>query len=115
MLVKVGRVTKQRWVLGIALCLLVFVFSFHAKTGVYGGAGGGKVSPVTASKLWLNGQKLQVKPAVSPTLIFLVAFVLLSFFGLRREFFVSNDSRLVVARQLGLQDLHRSLRPPPLH
>ena len=41
----------------VALCVLVFMFALHAKTAVYNGGAPAKVTPSTASKLWLNGQK----------------------------------------------------------
>lgn len=44
-------------------CVLVFLFAFHAKTGVYGG--GLKVKPhtATASKLWMKNPKNLTPPA----------------------------------------------------
>jgi hypothetical protein len=44
-------------------CVLVFLFAFHAKTGVYGG--GLKVKPHTAtsSKLWMKNPKTLERPA----------------------------------------------------
>jgi hypothetical protein len=102
-------------VLEIVLCLLVFLFAFHAKTSVYGSGAGGEITPSTCAKLWLNGQKLEVEPCLQPvTLLF--GFAILLFHGLftRRELVVQHFSRIPSPRHLGLQDLHRSLRPPPL-
>lgn len=44
-------------------CVLVFLFAFHAKTGIYGG--GLKVKPHTAtsSKLWMKNPKNLTPPA----------------------------------------------------
>ena len=45
----------------LMLCALVFMFALHAKTAVYNGSAPAKVTPSTASKLWLNGQKMEVQ------------------------------------------------------
>ena len=47
----------------LALCVLTFMFALHAKTAVYNGDAPAKVTPSTASKLWLSGQKMEVRSA----------------------------------------------------
>jgi hypothetical protein len=107
----------KRWRgLEIALCLLVFLFAFHAKTSMYGGGSRPEITPSTSAKLWLNGQKLEVEPNLQPvTVLFWFAILFLHSPGVLREPVVQRRTSVPSARHLGLQDLHRSLRPPPLH
>ena len=100
--------------LQVALCLLVFYFAFHAKTAAYGKGATPRSTPSTASKLWLGGQKLEVKPSL-PTAVFLW-FAVLSLHGvyLRRQPAVLSPLRIAKARHLGLQDPGLFFRPPPV-
>ena len=47
----------------VMFCVLVFFFALHAKTAVYGAASHSKVTPSTASKMWVSGQKMQSRIA----------------------------------------------------
>jgi hypothetical protein len=57
----------RRWPL-IAACVLVFLFAFHAKTGVYGQGLSIKPHTATSSKLWVQNQKIP-KPVLTPSFI----------------------------------------------
>ena len=100
-------------VLIVAICALVFFFALHAKTSMYDG-NGVKVTPVTSSKLWLNGQKME-PPAQQPDTGLLLCMAFLCLFALAFE-----RHRLAVEvlptpplSNLPLQYLRRFLRPPP--
>lgn len=115
MLVPAASSNKSWRLPKIALCLLVFLFAFHAKTAVYGSGSIVKVSPSTSAKLWLSGQKLPPDPiSQSGTLLLWVSVMLIGMRLQNRESLVTGDMRVVPLRHPGLQDLHRSLRPPPL-
>ena len=49
-------------------CVLVFLFAFHAKTGVYGGGFNVKPHTATSSKLWMKSQRT-LKPPPPPSFI----------------------------------------------
>ena len=101
----------------VGFCILVFLFALHAKTAVYGGVAQTKVTPSTASKLWVGGQKMQpgiVSPASAP--LFLVVFLSLFLLGLQLVRQPRLQSSLILASpsNLRLRYLHRFLRPPPV-
>ena len=79
--------TKMRWRAQlIMLCALVFMFALHAKTSVYSGTGPAKVTPSTASKLWLSGQKMEVQSVDSGSgMLFWMAVLCLVGLYLHRE------------------------------
>jgi hypothetical protein len=102
-------------VLLFALCALVFFFAWHAKTAVYSGGGPIKATPSTASKLWLNSEKLAVQ-SVAPTssLLFWVAILCLCSGYLRREPLARIADLTPPPRETTLCDRHLFLRPPPV-
>jgi hypothetical protein len=100
----------------LVLCGLVFFFALHAKIAVYnGGAVPVKATPSTASKLWLNGQKLQV-PSVdsSSSAIFWMTVLCLWGLYLQREGRVQSAFLTPPPSNLVLCHLHPFLRPPPV-
>ena len=95
---------------------LVFSFALHAKTGVYGDGIPVKVTPSTAGKLWLNGQKMEIQPVTSSpsVLLFCIALFLIYRLYLHRKPRVPTAHCLPAARHLSLWHSHRFLRPPPV-
>jgi hypothetical protein len=63
----IERAQARRWPL-IAASVLVFLFAFHAKTGVYDQGLTVKPHTATSSKLWVKSQKIP-KPALFPIFI----------------------------------------------
>jgi hypothetical protein len=98
----------------LALCALVFFFALHAKTALYNGAAPVKVTTSTASKLWLNGQKMQVQSVDSSAcaLFWMAVFCLCGLY-LHREPFVQSPVLVPPSSTLTLHYLRRFLRPPP--
>lgn len=98
----------------LGLCALVFFFALHAKTALYNGAAPVKVTTATASKLWLDGQKIEVRSVDSDTdTLFWVAVFCLFGPCLTREPVVQ---RATLNSAIGTSTLHyrrRFLRPPP--
>jgi hypothetical protein len=107
---------RSRQVLLLALCALVFWFALHAKTGVYGDGIPVKVTPSTAGKLWLNGQKMEIQPVTSSpsALLFCIALLLIYRLYLHRKPRVPTALCLPAARHLSRWHSHRFLRPPPV-
>ena len=99
----------------LALCGLVFFFALHAKIAVYNGGAPLKVTPSTASKLWVSGQKLQL-PAVdsSSSAIFWMTVLCLWGLYLQRERRVQRAFLTPRPNNLTLRHLHPFLRPPPV-
>jgi hypothetical protein len=96
------------------LCALVFFFALHAKTAVYHGGAPAKVTPSTASKLWLSQQKMEAQ-TLQPTgvVLFWIAFTCLFSLNLQREPRVRSVVVIASPNDLRLRYLHRFLRPPP--
>ena len=96
------RPTRSRQVLLLALCALVFWFALHAKTGVYGDGIPVKVTPSTAGKLWLSGQKMEIQPVTSSpsALLFCIALLLIYRLYLHRKPRVPTAFCLPAARHL---------------
>ena len=98
----------------VAFCVLVFFFALHAKTAVYGGAASPKVTTATASKLWVNSQKIDGRAAQSHAApLFWLLFVSIVFFGLHRRAWLPSAVASRPASNLPLWHRHRFLRPPP--
>src|SRR5690242_16328713 len=100
----------------VTFCVLVFFFALHAKTAVYQGASPPKISPATASKMWLSGQKLQAPVATidrTPSLFWFLVVMLFGFCLNRRPL---TQSTVVSPspRNFRLWYLRRFLRPPPV-
>ncbi len=100
--------------LALSFCALVFFFALHAKTAMYNGGTSTRVTPSTASKLWLSGQKIEVPPVDSGTaMVFWLAVVCLFGLYLQREPRVQNVVLHPPANDLSRWHIHRFLRPPP--
>lgn len=99
----------------LALCGLLFFFALHAKIAVYNGGIPAKVTPSTASKLWINGQKMQV-PSVdsSPNALFWIALFCLFGLYLNRVGRVQSVALTASRTDLTLRYRRRFLRPPPI-
>jgi hypothetical protein len=98
----------------VMFCVLVFLFALHAKTAVYGTAARSRVTPSTASKLWVSGQKMQAQiPHMQVAPLFWPLF--LSLLGLQLLSRPRLQSALINPPPSNLQlwHLHRFLRPPP--
>ncbi len=100
----------------LALCVLTFMFALHAKTAVYNGDAPAKVTPSTASKLWLSGQKMEVRSADPGTrlLFWMATLCLLCGVYLRRAPRVQGAFVPPAPRDFALRHLRRFLRPPPV-
>ncbi len=99
----------------LTLCALVFMFALHAKTAVYNGGGPTTVTPTTASKLWLSGQKMEVR-SVETTNAVLFWIAALCLFGLllKREPLTQSAFVTPPSRNYSLRYVRRFLRPPPV-
>lgn len=99
----------------LMLCALVFLFALHAKTAVYNGGAPAKITPTTASKLWLSGQKMEVLSvdSISAVLFWMAVLCLFTPF-FRREPIVHSVFLTPPPRNYSLRYLQRFLRPPPV-
>lgn len=109
-----SRQAKKLTYFMLALALFVFLFALHAKVSLYQPAGhGGEVS-----KLWLNGQKMDVLSSIEGTATALVGFLTVILFLFSRP---SACLRLVgwtylepVSIPTVSFEFSRFLRPPPV-
>jgi hypothetical protein len=93
----------------VVACVLVFGFALHAKVAVYGHTAQPHAS--TASKLWVDGKKVDFDlPRVSSVLFYLAALLLVFSQQFEHRPYVHNA---IPASALNRQYLHRFLRPPP--
>ena len=100
--------------LAVLVCALVFFFALHAKTSIYNGSGV-NVTPSTASKLWLGGQKIQTHSLESNVgLLFWMAVLYLFILFAQRERLEYTSPLVPAHSNLPLGYLHRFLRPPPV-
>ena len=98
----------------MTLCALVFLFAFHAKTAVYKSGSTASVTPTTSSKLWLNGQKMEVRSVnSSAAVVFWMSILCLYGAYLHREPLVRSAVATPAPRNSRLLLLYRYLRPPP--
>ncbi len=98
----------------LALCVLVFLFALHAKTGVYNGGAPAKMTPSTASKLWLSGQKMQVPSVeVGSSVLFCMLLLCLFALHLQRQSLAKTARITLPPRSISLRYVCRFLRPPP--
>ena|SRR5580704_649382 len=98
----------------LLMCVLVFLFALRAKTAVYNGGAPAKVTPTTASKLWLSVQKMELQSAdASGGVLFCVAVLCLFGLSLRREPRVQRILVTPAPNNISQHYLHRFLRPPP--
>ena len=105
--------TLCRTLIVIVVCALVFLFAYRAKTAVYGPSTS-KVTPVTASKLWVSSQKME--PAPQSTAMVLTWAVVLCFFALHmpRKPLLRLAVETPAPALLPFIELQRFLRPPPV-
>jgi hypothetical protein len=101
----------------LALSLLIFLFALHAKVSLYQPAGHGHSAEI--SKLWLNGQKMDVlnsiEDAGSFVLGLLAAVILFVFSPLFRGPRPKGRTYVVpIPFPIDSFQLCRFLRPPPL-
>jgi hypothetical protein len=98
----------------LVLSLFVFLFALRAKVSQYPQSG--TVHP-EASKLWLNGQKMELGTSVESSqniLLGMLAVILLfSSPPVRGSRATEFSSDVVVHPSTDLFQLHRFLRPPP--
>jgi hypothetical protein len=99
----------------IMLCALVFLFAFHAKTAVYKSGVPVNATPSTSSKLWLNGQKMEVR-SVDFSATVMCWMVVLCLYGvyIYQDPLVRSAVSPPSPRNRRLLYLHRYLRPPPV-
>ena len=107
------RETLCRTLVVIVVCALVFLFAYHAKTAVYGPSTA-KITPVTASKLWVSSQKMEPTPQQSTSMVLSWALVL-CFFALHmpRKPLLRHAVETPAPALLPVIELHRFFRPPP--
>jgi hypothetical protein len=99
----------------LTLCALVFLFAFHAKTAVYKSGAPASVTPSTSSKLWLNGQKMEVRSLdFSAAGMFWMAVLCLYGVYIYHDPLLRSAFILPAPTNLRLLYLHRYLRPPPV-
>jgi hypothetical protein len=106
---------RSRYAPLLGLCALVLFFAWQAKTAGYSGAPG-KVTVSTGSKLWSDGQKMEVRSAgsVSRALLWLAVFFP-GALGLQQERRRQGGSPPPRPRHLAVRHLYRFLRPPPFY
>jgi hypothetical protein len=99
----------------LSMCALVFMFALRAKTSGYNGDAPPKVTPSTASKLWLSGQKMEVQSVDTNMAVrFWMTVVCLFGLFLHREPRVRDFVLTPAPSPVALRYLHRFLRPPPV-
>ena len=112
---KIINSQKLRNGLLLAISVLVFLFVLQAKTAVYNGTAQAKVTPATASKLWLDGHKWESPSVRSITsiLFWMVSLFLLALYR-QPEWRAHSVLRRVHPRLSSRHYLQRFLRPPPV-
>jgi len=99
----------------LAICVLLFLFVLQAKTAVYNGKSQVKVTPTTASKLWLDGHKWEAQSVnSSAAILFWMVSLFLWVLYRRPERRAFSVRRTVHPRLASRQHLQRFLRPPPI-
>ena len=113
---RVMRNETLRSAMLLTLCGLVFLFALHAKTAVYNGGAPAKVTPVTASKLWLSGQKMEACSVDSSAECVVLddGRSVCSDYIFQREPGVQSVFLAPLPRDLSLRYVQRFLRPPPV-
>jgi hypothetical protein len=97
----------------LVLCLFVLLFAAAVKLSQYDGSAPNHPNPVTASKLWLNGQKMELHAADSLAPIYGLAFLIFTPLVLTSRNLHLTVRTAPVARHQRLFEVHRFLRPPP--
>ena|ERR1051326_2185016 len=94
------------------LCLFVLLFAAQVKLAQYRAATPAP-DPVTASKLWLGGQKMELSAAGSLLLIVCLAFVFSATLPLVTNSWPHSHRLVPVTSRRQRFERHRFLRPPP--
>jgi hypothetical protein len=109
---------KALWrIVAFAFCVLVFFFALHAKTAVYNGGAPVKVTPSTSSKLWLSGNKVEIRSAdlsSGAMLFWMTVLCLFQLYLYRAAPKLQTAFLTPPPRTFPLQQLHLFLRPPPV-
>ena len=99
----------------LGLCGLVFFFALHSKTALYNGSAPVKVTTATASKLWLDGQKMQIRSVDSGSgALIWTAFFCLYGLNPHRDPVVQSVFLTEPAGARAIHYLRLFFRPPPL-
>lgn len=109
----IRKETFCRTLIVIVVCALVFLFAYHSKTAGYGSSQA-RITPVTASKLWVSSQKME--PAPQSTAVALSWAAVLCFFALHlpRKPLLRRTIEPPAPALLPFIEVHRFLRPPPI-
>ena len=105
---------QRRYVIALAfgLCLFVLLFAAQVKLSQYRAAAPSP-DPVTASKLWLKNQKMELV-AASPLLLVLCLALLFSVASPRAtRQWPHSQAAVAIASRRGRFEPYRFLRPPP--
>ena len=94
------------------LCLFVLLFAAQVKLAQYRAATPAP-DPVTASKLWLGGQKMELSAAGSLLLIVCLAFVCSATLPMVMNVWPRAQRLVPVTTRRQRFERHRFLRPPP--
>jgi hypothetical protein len=96
-----------------ALAVCVLLFSVSAKLSQYQHTA---LTPNTTSKLWLNGQKMELQSAAPDKAMLVIAWAMTLFgfaFVACRIFFFSSSLRAPLRRRISSHQVRLHLRPPP--
>ena len=97
----------------LVLCLFVVLFAAAVKLSQYESSSPSHPNPVAASKLWLNGQKMELRVAASLAPIHCLAFLIFAPVLPTGRNLPLTVRLAPVPRHQRLFELHRFLRPPP--
>lgn len=109
----IRKETFCRTLIVIVVCALVFLFAYNSKTAGYG-TSKARITPVTASKLWVSSQKME--PAPQSTAVAFPCAAVLCFFALRlpRKPLLRRAAETPALALLPFIEVQRFLRPPPV-
>lgn len=96
----------------LGLCLFVLLFAAQAKLAQYRAAAPAP-DPVSASKLWMGGQKMELAAAGSLLLIVCFAFIFAATLPLVMKNWPQPQRPVPVTTRRQRFERHRFLRPPP--
>lgn len=96
----------------VGLCLFVLLFAAQVKLAQYRAAAPAP-DPVSASKLWLGGQKMELSAAGSLLLIVCLALVLTATLPLATPNWPHPQRLVPVPARRDRFERHRFPRPPP--
>ena len=111
MWVKPRETVRARYLIP-GLIVLVFVLGLHAKLSQYHPPDPGSINPVAASKLWVNGEKLDMVVWTAVPVLWLAA-AFMACPPIRRVFRSRVAEHTPAPRYLSMFELFRLLLPPP--